>query len=230
MRLVLFDIDGTLILSGGAGMRAFYRALHQVFEIPLEGLAIDPDGKTDPLIAKECLARIGMQERWRPEARDALFGAYIEALDEEMENARATGGLRVLPGVTGLLSDLALRPDFKLGLVSGNLEAGARIKLGKAGLSSYFNFGGYGSDHENRTVLTRTAIERGLQAVAPEKVEKTFVIGDTPLDVIHGHAAGALVIAVASARYTEDDLAAFHPELVVPDLTAADRILAFLQS
>jgi phosphoglycolate phosphatase-like HAD superfamily hydrolase len=230
MRLVLFDIDGTLVLTAGAGMRAFYRAMHEVFDIPPQSLVIHPDGKTDPRIARECLAHFGELERWCSPAREALFAAYIEALEEEMEKARALGGLHILPGVTDLLMDLASRPDFALGLATGNLEPGARIKLGKAGLDRFFHFGGYGSDDENRTNLIRIAVERGIRFAAPAQIEKSFVIGDTPLDVIHGHAAGALVIAAASARYTQDDLAPYNPDLLVPDLTAFDRILTFLQS
>jgi phosphoglycolate phosphatase len=229
MRLVMFDIDGTLILTGHAGMRAFFRALKQVFELALDADAIHPDGKTDPLIAREALAHFGMEERWQSPAKEALFAAYIDALEQEMEQARISGALRVLPGVTELLTLLASRPEFALGLVTGNLEAGARIKLAKAGLDHYFHFGGYGSDDENRTILTRAAIARGKGHVAPAVAEKAIVIGDTPLDILHGQAAGASVIAVASAKYTLSDLAACNPDLLVPDLTDVEPILSFLQ-
>jgi len=229
MRLVMFDIDGTLILTAGAGMRAFYRALQQTFALPAGALAIDPDGKTDPLIAREALARFGMEDRLQSPNREALFAAYIDALEYEMEQARIGGSLRILPGVVELLAALASRPEFALGLVTGNLESGARIKLGKAGLDRYFHYGGYGSDHENRTALTRTAIDRGTKYVAPAGVEKAFVVGDTPLDILHGRAAGASVIAVASAKYTLSDLAPYEPDLLVPDLTARNRILPFLE-
>lgn len=230
MRLVLFDIDGTLILSGGAGMRAFYRAMRQAFDIAVDSEVIRPDGKTDPLIAKEILAYFGQQNRWNDESQDALFAAYLRCLDEEMRRAREKGSIRVLPGVAKLLERLVAMPDFALGLVTGNLEQGARIKLQNAGLDHYFRYGAYGSDSEDRTTLIRLGIERGRQLVAPAVIDGVFVIGDTPLDVIHGHAAGACVIAVASAKYAVDDLHVYEPDLLVSDLTPVDSILSFLRS
>ncbi len=229
MRLVLFDIDGTLILSGGAGMRAFYRAMRLAFDIAVDSEVIRPDGKTDPLIAKEILAYFGQQSRWNDESRSALFATYLRCLDDEMRTAREKGSIRVLPGVANLLERLDAMPDFALGLVTGNLEEGARIKLQNAGLAHYFRYGGYGSDSENRTTLVQLGIERGRQLVAPAEVKGVFVIGDTPLDVIHGHAAGACVIAVASAKYAVDDLRVYKPDLLVPDLTPVDSVLSFMQ-
>jgi phosphoglycolate phosphatase len=228
MRLALFDIDGTLIKTGHAGMRAFHRGLQQVFNLVLEDDAINPDGKTDPLIARECLVRFGLEHRWTPESREALFDSYLCCLEEEMEKAAADRSLVILPGVEMMLDTLSSRPDIAVGLVTGNLEQGARIKLGKAGLDKYFRFGGYGSDSEDRTALIRTAIERGTRLAAPQPVEASIVLGDTPLDIIHGHAAGALVVGVASARYTAGELRACSPDLLVPDLTHAEAILDFL--
>ncbi len=228
MRLALFDIDGTLVLTGGAGMRAFYRALHEVFAVTVENEVIRPDGKTDPVIARELLRHFGQEGRWTDQSREDLFASYLSCLDQEMTLAQRSGHIRVLPGVAGLLDALAARPDFALGLVTGNLEAGARIKLSRAGLDHYFGFGGYGSDSDDRTALIRTGMERGARAVAPTTVDSAVVIGDTPLDVIHGRAAGASVIAVASARYTLAELAAHAPDLLVPDLTDTPRILSFM--
>ncbi len=229
MRLVLFDIDGTLILTHGAGMRAFYRGLAEVYDIAIRGDIINPDGKTDPLIAKECLAHFNCAHLWSEESRDRLFARYLAWLEEEMELARTGAKIRVLPGVPALLDKLSSDPEFALGLVTGNLEGGAWIKLRKSGLDRYFRFGGYGSDSEDRTTLIRLAIERGRRHVAPASVEAEFVIGDTPLDVKHGRAAGAFTIGVASARYGIPELQACSPDLVVPDLTDADSILSFLR-
>ena len=228
MRLVLFDIDGTLILSGGAGMRAFFRAFKQVFDLQVSREVIHPDGKTDPLIAKEILRHFGQESRWNARSRDALFTAYLNCLDEEMGRAKEEGAIRILPGVLELLDFLKQRQEFALGLVTGNLEGGARIKLEKAGLDSYFRFGGYGSDSEDRTMLIRKAIERGTEFVAPVPVEAAHVIGDTPLDIIHGHAAGASVIAVASARYSLSELQALNPDLLVASLAPLQPILSHL--
>ncbi len=228
MRLALFDIDGTLIVTRHAGMRAFYRAFTQVFGIPVEGDVIHPHGMTDPLIAKGLLAHFGMQHRWNDRARDALFDTYLTFLEEEMEHARLENSIQVLPGVTALLDRLEDRPDFALGLVTGNLERGARIKLEKASLNRYFRFGGFGSDSENRTELVRAGIERGRQLIAPTPVECALVIGDTPLDILHGQAAGAGVIAVGNSWFSMDDLRLHKPDLLVPDLTAVDEIIDFM--
>jgi phosphoglycolate phosphatase-like HAD superfamily hydrolase len=229
MRLVLFDIDGTLILTGGAGMRAFHRAMRQVFDLAVSREVVNPDGKTDPIIAREFLAHFGMEDRWNPQSRAALFSAYLTALEEEMERAQGSGSIHILPGVIELLETLTSRHEFAVGLVTGNLEEGARIKLARAGLDHYFRFGGFGSDSEDRTMLIRIGMERGARHVAPAVVRATFVVGDTPLDIVHGRAAGASVIAVASSRCTVADLQDHYPDLLVPDLTDSGRILAFMK-
>jgi phosphoglycolate phosphatase-like HAD superfamily hydrolase len=229
MKLVLFDVDGTLISTKGAGMRAFYRALKHHFGVEVGNGAIRPDGMTDPLILKGLLNYCNLAERWCDETREELFSKYLTCLEEEMSQASRRGLIRVLPGVQELLSDLCRQKDFAVGLVTGNLEKGAFIKLSHAGLDGFFRFGGYGSDSENRTELTRLAIQRGTRLVAPKRVENSFVIGDTPLDVLHGRAAGVYVIAVASARYSMDDLASCDPDLLVSDLTAADIIISFMR-
>jgi phosphoglycolate phosphatase-like HAD superfamily hydrolase len=229
MKLVLFDIDGTLMLSGGAGMRSFYRAMRQVFGIVVDSEVVRPDGKTDPLIAREMLAHFGQSHRWNEASREALFSCYLACLGDEMKRAREGGAIRVLPGVAELLEMLAAESEFALGLVTGNLEEGARIKLENARLAGYFRYGGYGSDSENRTELIRLAIERGARLIAPAPLDGAFVIGDTPLDITHGRAAGACVIAVASAKYSLEDLSPFEPDLLVRDLTAPDLILSFLR-
>ncbi len=228
MRLVLFDVDGTLISTRGAGMRAFYRALESLFGVKVNEAAIRPDGKTDPLILKELLASLNLVDRWSDTTQETLFSSYLGYLEEEMSRAKERGLIRVLPGVVDLLEALSRRTGFSLGLVTGNLEKGASIKLEKAGLDSYFRFGGYGSDSEDRTTLTRIGIRRGVRVVAPEPVEGAFIIGDTPLDIVHGHAAGASVIAVASARYSTDDLGMHNPDLLVSDLTGTESIISFM--
>jgi phosphoglycolate phosphatase len=228
MRLALFDVDGTLILTGGAGMRAFYRALATSFNLRVDEEVIRPDGKTDPLIAREFLAHFGLESRLDKETSRVLFDAYLDFLDEEMKLAVTRGAVMVLPGVNDLLDTLMSRSDFSVGLVTGNLERGARIKLSYVSLNHYFPFGGYGSDAENRTELIRIGMARGTQWIAPAPMEGAYVIGDTPLDIIHGRAAGAKVIAVASSRYTMADLQKHDPDLLLPDLASIPKIMAFL--
>jgi len=229
MKLVLFDIDGTLISTRGAGMKAFYRALNHIFGIEVNEEVIRPDGKTDPLILKELLAYFHLADSWQDKTANDLFSSYLAYLEEEMARAKEQGLIRILPGVVNLLEMLAGLPDFCVGLVTGNLERGAHIKLRNAGLDEYFRFGGYGSDSEDRTVLARVGIQRGARIAAPQAVEGSYVIGDTPLDIRHGHAAGADVIAVASAKYSMDELQIEGPDLLVPDLTSSKMIVGFMQ-
>lgn len=229
MLLVLFDIDGTLILTGGAGMRAFYRALRDTFDIDVKNPVLRPDGKTDPLIAEELLAGFGLENQWCDKTREALFSVYLNHLEDEMRRAKSEGMIRILPGVVDLLETVSSQPDFCVGLVTGNLEKGAHIKLGWAGLSKYFRFGGYGSDSENRTELIRLGIQRGAQIAAPAPVDGVYVVGDTPLDINHGQAAGAKVIAVASSRYDLNELGFHDPDLLLPNLLPLDAIVQFMR-
>jgi phosphoglycolate phosphatase len=230
MHLVLFDIDGTLITTQGAGMRAFYRAMDDLFHVKVESEVIHPDGKTDPMILSELLQYFNLGKLWRDENREVVFATYLRYLDEEMSQAKERGRIRILSGVIDLLEMFSRQSDLCLGLVTGNLEDGARIKLRNAGLDGYFRFGGYGSDSGDRTIITQVGIQRGTQLIAPTSVGKAFVIGDTPLDIYHGHAAGASVIAVASARYDLNELAKHEPDMLVPDLTSGESILHFMRS
>jgi phosphoglycolate phosphatase len=229
MILVLFDIDGTLISTDGAGLRAFRRAMKDVFGIEIEPAVISPDGKTDPLILKEFLQHYQAMDLWSQTSERKLFARYLECLEVEMARARVSGRARVLPGVPELLEVLSGESDFAVGLATGNLEAGARIKLKSLGLYRYFGFGGFGSDSENRTELTLFGVRRGMSHVAPAPVRGAFVIGDTPFDVLHGHAAGEAVIAVASGRYGFDELESCNPDLVLEDLTETERIVSFMR-
>jgi phosphoglycolate phosphatase len=228
MRLALFDIDGTLLLTAHAGMRAFSRAMNHIFDIPADYKTIRPDGKTDPLIARELLTQFGRKDLWQEPCRHEFYATYLDYLGEEMDHALAEGSLRILPGVVELLAKLATQSDFALGLVTGNIEEGAWLKLKKAGLTGYFSFGGFGSDSEDRTLLIQEGIRRGAQKIAPAEMECAIVLGDTPLDIIHGHRAGARVIAVASANYSLDDLRTYDPDLLLPNLCAGSQIIDFM--
>jgi len=230
MILILFDIDGTLISTDGAGMRAFRSAMYDACGFKFESDFIRPDGKTDPLILKEFLQSCEPRGLSFNSLRDAVFGKYLVYLEREMNRARETGMIRILPGVADLLETMRLQPDIAVGLVTGNLQDGARIKLKHAGLEHYFHFGGFGSDSEDRTLLTRIGIQRGIQHALPAQVDGSIVVGDTPLDIEHGRAAGAGVLSVASGRYSVDDLHACNPDLVLPDLTPVKTILSFIRN
>jgi len=226
MRLILFDVDGTLINTGGAGSRAFSTAMEKVCGVadPLRDVRLD--GKTDYLILKEALEKVGKQNEPRVEER--LFHEYVSLLEMELASNRSE--YEVLPGVLELLERLEADSGFILGLGTGNVEPGARAKLEPGGLNRFFGFGGYGSDHMNRTDLIITAIDRGLETASRNSFDAVIVIGDTPRDIIHGHEAGAAVLAVSTGSYSLSELKRCDPEKALPDLGETELVLEFLNN
>lgn len=226
-RLILFDIDGTLVLTGGAGLRAFDRAMAAEFDPGMSLEIISPAGMTDTAIFRTIFER----NRNRPptgEEEERLYARYLKFLEEEVERSP---DFRVLAGVRELLEELATHDDFLLGLGTGNLEGGARIKMKRAGLDGYFTYGGFGSDSSDRAELLGIAVERGKRALASgDGVEAVFVVGDTPRDVEAGKAIGARILAVASGSYDRSALAAADADLVVEDLLGRDRLLEWFRS
>lgn len=229
MKLVLFDIDGTLISTGGAGFRAFTRALHEVLAIPeaLENIRLD--GQTDFLILEAALRNAGRPENPDGLVRDRLYRRYVECLEEELVLAEDSREYRVLRGVHELLEELA-RGGWLVGLATGNLEEGAWAKLRPGALDRHFLFGGFGSDARERCDLVRVAIERSRRFNGGHLPHHTFVIGDTPSDIVHGRRAGACTIAVASGGYSSRELAEFDPDLLVDALEPIEPILEFLDA
>ena len=209
--LVLFDIDGTLLLSGGAGRRALERALVEVAGLGgvLDGVSLA--GKVDRQIAREALEQGAADDE---EALDLLVEAvlrrYAELLAEEVERATE---YRVLPNVRSTLEALSRRDEVYLALGTGNVRAGARIKLGRAGLNDYFEDGGFGEDGETRVEVLRAAVRRasGLVGVSFEP-EQVVVVGDTPLDVAAARDLGARIVAVATGTASMGELAACRPD------------------
>ncbi len=225
MKLVLFDIDGTLITTGGAGLRAFSRALSEVFQIS-EGLAnVRLDGQTDYLILEAALRNAGRTDPPDSRLTKRLYRRYVECLEEELVEGAAE--YRVLGGVPELIEAL-VRGGWLVGLATGNLEEGAWAKLRPGTLDRHFLFGGFGSDARERCDLIRVAIERSRpynQGLVPRHV---VVIGDTPSDILHGRRAGARVIAVASGGYSSTELSSFAPDLLVDALEPIEPILEYL--
>ncbi len=230
MKLVLFDIDGTILLTAGAGKRAIHRALLVVFG------ATGPedhrfDGKTDPQIVRELMRLVGWPDDHIDERMQRLFDLYVGYLQEEL--ATGAAGVELMPGICALLDALDARDDVIVGLLTGNLEAGARAKLRAAGLDpSRFRVGAYGSDHELRGELAavaqrRTEAELGVRVAGSDVV----VIGDTPADLHCGRSIGAKAIGVATGHYSADELRQHDPHAVFDDLARTGDVLrAILQN
>ena len=213
MKLLLFDIDGTLVLTGGAGIRALNRAFCQVVGIvnALDGIRLH--GKTDPAIVREIFNARGAHQN--ADSYDQILAAYVDFLPAEVQRSE---NYRVLPGILRFLQDFQGRSDLAFGLATGNVEAGARIKLARGNLNPFFAFGGFGSDAENRTELVRRAAHNGSRlagvTIDPNDI---FVIGDTPRDIVAGREAGYRTVGVATSDYSTEDLSAAGADLVLSD-------------
>jgi len=225
--LVLFDIDGTLVLTGGAGLRAMNRACEHLVghQCALDGVALA--GRTDWIILDNALTNNGLA--LDPALLAELRRRYVEHLREEIE-LPGKGVKAVMPGIRELLEALAPRADMALGLLTGNFEEGARIKLEHFDLWKYFSCGAYGDDASDRNHLVPIAMERakdcGLGDASPSQV---FVIGDTPHDVACAHAAGATPIGVATGSYNVDQLRAAGAEIVFEDLSDTPAVVRVLE-
>ena len=212
--VALFDVDGTLLDSGGAGARAWARAFDELYGVPADIDSHSEAGETDPVVARATFRASVGREPEGPEL-GRLFGSYLYALSEEV--ARSPG-YRVLPGVVDRLSELA-REGVLLGITSGAMEGAARVKLARGDLNRFFVVGGYGSDSPDRGELTRIGLAKASMlhghGVRPDR---TFVVGDTPRDVAAAHEAGAVAVAVASGRFPAEELRAAGAEHVLASL------------
>lgn len=222
--VLLFDIDGTLIGAGGAGRRAVERAFVAECGRADQLDAVQFNGFTDPLIVRTGLELLGLPPE--PARIEAILAAYLAVLPDEL--ARATG-FHVKPGVEALLAALVGRAGVAVGLGTGNLRAGAMLKLERAGLGAHFGFGGYGCDHADRAELLRIGAARGAAMLgAPPADCRVVVIGDTPRDVAAAHAIGAVCIGVGTGGIATDVLRAAGADVAVDALTDA-AVLAALR-
>ncbi|NIR46683.1 MAG: HAD family hydrolase [Gemmatimonadetes bacterium] len=223
---VLFDIDGTLLLSDSAGRVALHAALEAVYGTagPIESYAFH--GKTDPQIVLELMAAAGLVEVEIRRLMPSLWPLYLERLDHELGIRRRESRIRVLPGVLELLAELRTRPDLSMGLLTGNIEEGARRKLEAAGLAAGFGFGGYGSDSEDRPGIARVALERFRSSLRDGEDGATpVVVGDTPADVACARAVGGRAVAVATGRHSLRDLEECGADAVFEDFSDASGVV-----
>lgn len=218
-KLLLFDIDGTLLDTQGAGRAALGSAMIDVYgetgpidEFPFHG-------KTDPAIVRGLLRAAGRTDAEIDAGLPALWPAYIAYLDDEL--ARRTDVLAICAGVTELLAEAGAAGDLALGLVTGNVEAGAWRKLRACGLDENFGVGAFGSDSEHREHLPPIAIERAHASLGVAfQPEAVVVIGDTPEDVRCARSSGVTAVAVASGRYTGEELSEHVPDHLFENLAA----------
>lgn len=213
--ILLFDIDGTLILSGGAGRRAFERAFRELYGIPEAMKDYAPQGKTDYLIAAELIRR-HLGRAPRDGEVEQVIDRYVRFLPEEVARS---AGYRVLPGVKEVLSRLHRHPAVLLGLATGNVREGARIKLARGNLNRYFAFGAFGETFVRAEIILR-AREEGLRRARQQGISRPriVVVGDTPLDVEAARRAGAEAVIVRTGPSTPEELEAARPDLLLDTL------------
>jgi phosphoglycolate phosphatase-like HAD superfamily hydrolase len=220
MSVLLFDIDGTLVSSGGAGKAAMEQALTTAFGVDGRSDGIPFSGRTDRAIGRDLFQRHAVAET--PENWERFLAAYLGHLPHCL--ARHDG--RVLPGIAALLQRLQALGHVTLGLLTGNIRDGARVKLGHFGLFHYFAFGGFGDEHLERDDVAREAMAFAREHRNGEvQAEEVWVIGDTPLDVSCARAIGARVAAVATGWHTLEQLQAAQPDLLFNDLADAAPLL-----
>jgi phosphoglycolate phosphatase len=222
--LLLWDIDGTLIASGGAGMRALRSALHQVFAIEGSLDDIDFAGRTDRWIMREVFKKFGLPATEENFAR--YFDGYVTALPTELANPNA----RVLPGVRELLTAAAAHGGIAQGLLTGNMRRGAQTKLEFHDLWRYFAFGAFADDSELRNDLGPHALRRAAAHAGVEfSPARTWIIGDTPHDIACGNAIGARTLAVATGGHSPAALREHQPTLLVENLSEGAALLRLFE-
>ncbi|BCX48942.1 haloacid dehalogenase [Haloferula helveola] len=214
VKLWLFDIDGTLVDTGGAGMKALQdAALHCFGDV---GPKLDLAGSTDSGIVRGMFDHFGRDPE--PSGVEGFYARYLERLESNLAGGDFPG--RVLPGAVALLDLLAGRADVTVGLLTGNIEAGARAKMRHFGLDHHFGFGAYGCDHHDRNRLGPVALARAEAHTGRSfSAAETLVIGDTPKDIACARAMGARCLAVATGAFDEDGLA--DADRVVDSLEAS---------
>ena len=223
--MLLFDIDGTLLLTGGAGRVALERAFEELFGIPDVWQNLIPDGKTDSVILNE-LATNALGRSLKKKEFIHLRDRYLRLFRAEIKKSPR---FRLMPGIRELLTALSKKTNNLLGLATGNFEDAAWLKVKQGGLKHFFKFGGFGSDSDHRLGLTHKAVQRG-ERLRGEEIHRhnVFVIGDTIHDIRAGKKLGIKTIAVATGSTQNHELAAHQPDLLLDDLTKKEIFLEFV--
>lgn len=220
--IVLFDIDGTLLSSSGAGLKALERAMAELHGIPGAMNGISLAGRTDRSIVRDLVKAHRLPAGTATE--DAILDSYLGHLPEQL-----TAAAKLLPGIRPLLDHLAGRPDIGVGLLTGNIRRGARAKLGHFDIFHHFAFGGFGDHHTDRDDVAREAIgELRQRHGSAYPADRVLVIGDTPLDIRCARAVGARVLAVATGIHSAGELAPHAPDHLMADLGDTDAVVSLL--
>ena len=222
MRLILFDIDGTLVDTGGAGSRSLNLAFYKLFSIENAFHGISMAGKTDSQIIREGLTKhdISIDGSY-----EDIIEAYLWHLQREMNNDKK----KIKPGIYDVLNTLRTKDNFALGLLTGNLEKGARIKLHPFKLNEYFSTGAFGSDDIHRNNLLPIAVKRYEELLQHTiSIEESIIVGDTPRDIECAHIYGATCIAVATGPYSYEELVNAGADFVVHDFSDKTAISYFM--
>jgi phosphoglycolate phosphatase-like HAD superfamily hydrolase len=221
MNVCLFDIDGTLLASGGAGKAAMETALLEEFGLDAIRVQVTYSGRTDRAIARDLFRFHDVAESTANLQR--FIAGYFRRLPDSLCKHKGS----VLPGIASLLDQLRARGDVLLGLLTGNFREGARLKLGHYGLFDHFAFGGFGDEHFERDDVARSALAEVKRCLNGScNLDRVWVVGDTPLDVQCARAIGAKVAAVATGWHSRDELAATKPDLLLTDLSDPAPFLA----
>jgi phosphoglycolate phosphatase len=223
--LLLFDIDGTLILSGRAGLRALDRAFKEATGVAGAFKDINAAGRTDGFLLAEASQRAGIE--LTPELHATLHTRYCKALEQEIL-LPGEGRKQVMPGVRPLIDRLERRDDVVLALLTGNFRKSARIKLEHFDLWAPFRFGAFADDASDRNLLVPIALARAREAGLDPSVDRVIVIGDTPLDVECARAGGVRALGVATGSHTIDELRDAGAYAVLRDLSDTAKVITLL--
>jgi phosphoglycolate phosphatase-like HAD superfamily hydrolase len=223
--ILLFDVDGTLVTTGGAGRRALERVFERCFGRG-DACSFRLDGMTDRAIVRAGLVTIG--KKGTEAEIDFVLGEYVQVLEDEVAKADLAN-YRLHLGIEAALNAAAGRGDFAIGLGTGNIREGARVKLSRVGIYDRFAFGGFGCDHEDRVELIRCGARRGAERLG-ESLEacRVVVIGDTPKDVAAASGIGAESIGVGTGQFSAEQLKAVGATAAFPNLAAPGALAVLL--